>query len=278
MDKNQKQEILAKFKLWFKDSIIKNHKKNTLKLTDVKEFNINPFLIYYLSNYLEGNSDPESLAKVLILPRVLGTSITTTFGTAIQVFVTKVLDGYGSTTSGIDVEYIDQIDGRKKFCQMKSGPNALNKGDVKTIVDDFDAVKNLARTNSTALDYSDLVFALVYGERGEENSFIKQLEAKHVNVVIGEEFWYRFTGDKRFYYDLITVAGEVALDVDMKKSVDSVVKKLALQIEDRFQELFDNGSEHSSNLAAEPIEKYENDNWDIKLFFAFNVSNLDLFS
>ena len=97
MKASHKKEILSKFKIWFKDGLIESHKANTLKLTSLDAFNINPFLLYYLSNFLEGNSDPKSLAKVLIYPRVLGTSVTTSFGTQMQTFLTTVLDAYGST-------------------------------------------------------------------------------------------------------------------------------------------------------------------------------------
>ncbi len=77
MNVAEKEEILSKFKIWFKDGLIESHKANTIRLTSLDEFNINPFLLHYLSNFLEGNSDPKSLAKVLIYPRVLGTSVTT---------------------------------------------------------------------------------------------------------------------------------------------------------------------------------------------------------
>ena len=133
MTKIEKEEILQKFKFWFKDSLIASHAKNTKKLNSIKKFQVNPFLLYYLSNYLEGNSNPESLAKVLIYPRVLGTSITTSFGTHMQSFITKVLGAYGSTTKGIDIEFIDQIDKREKFCQLKTSPNSLNRDDYARI-------------------------------------------------------------------------------------------------------------------------------------------------
>ncbi len=235
----EKEQIIQKFKIWFNESIIQNHTKNTKKLVKVKEFQINPFLLYYLANYLEGNSDPKSLAKALIYPRILGTSITTTFGTSLQQFITKVLDGYGSTTSGIDIEYIDQVDKRKKYCQLKSGPNALNKDDVTTIVNHFKAVKNLARTNNISLEFNDLVFGLSYGEPSEKNAFIKKLEEKDVTVLIGKEFWTRFTGDKEFFFDLIKAAGEVAREVDMKEIVDNVISDLSKNIDDRFKDLYE---------------------------------------
>ena len=236
MNKKEKEGILIRFKEWFKDSLIESHRKNTEKLTDINKFNINPFLLYYLANYLEGNSTPTSLAKALVYPRVLGTSITTSFGTQMQTFITKVLGAYGSTTQGIDIEFIDQIDKRKKYCQLKSGPNAINQDDIKTIKDHFQGVKNLARTNNLHIDLGDLIFCLTYGEESEKNSFIKKLE-KDYTVYMGKEFWQRFTGDKYFYRDLILTAGEIAKEVNMKNIVDEVIEDLSKNIEKRFKTL-----------------------------------------
>src|ERR1700761_2278952 len=100
MSKIEKGKIIEIFKDWFRNELVISHKRNTEKLKDLNEFKINPFLIYYLSNYLEGNSDSKSLAKALIYPRVLGTSITTSFGMRMQDFVTKLLeDTQGSLIS-----------------------------------------------------------------------------------------------------------------------------------------------------------------------------------
>ena len=229
MNASEKQDILSKFKIWFKEGLIKSHKANTLKLTKLEKFNINPFLLHYLSNFLEGNSDPKSLAKVLIYPRVLGTSVTTSFGTQMQTFLTKVLDAYGSTTQGIDIEFIS-TDGKRKYCQLKSGPNALNRDDVKTIKGHFDGVRRLARTNNKDVGINDMVFCILYGEPHEKNAFVKELE-KDYPVLIGKEFWQTFTGDEGFYQDLIEAVAEIAKEVDMKSLVDGVIEKLANQIE-----------------------------------------------
>ncbi len=55
----------------------------------------------------------EALRKLLFYQRVLGSSITTSFGMKIQKLISELFEGYGSTTSGIDIEYIDAIDGKK---------------------------------------------------------------------------------------------------------------------------------------------------------------------
>lgn len=238
MDENTKQEIIGKAKTWMRDDLIESHRKNTEKLKDVTEFNINPFLLPYLGNYLEGNTNPETLAKVLVYPRVLGTSITTSFGTQMQRFISVVLEGYGSTTAGIDIEYIDKVDGRKKYAQLKSGPNAINKDDVTTIKGHFRELINRARTNNLDIQHNDLVFCLLYGEADEKNAFVKELEVDFT-VHMGKDFWTRFTGDEHFYHDLSIAMAEVANEVDMKEVVESVVNDLAPKIKAKFKEIYE---------------------------------------
>ena len=80
MDNTEKQEILAKAKMFFKKRIIDKHIVNTKKCEDLSKFNVNPFLHKYLAQYAFGDSSPQSMAKALIYPRILGTSINTSFG------------------------------------------------------------------------------------------------------------------------------------------------------------------------------------------------------
>jgi len=233
MTNEEKIEVLQKFKVWFKGSLIESHIKNTEKLKDISEFKINPFLLYYLANFLEGNSDYTSLAKALVYPRVLGTSITTSFGTQIQSFITKVLGAYGSTTRGIDIEFIDHYDGRKKYCQLKSGPQAINRDDVSTIKNHFREIRNLARTNNLNLQPTDMIFCLLYGENEEKNTFIREVEEDYP-VYIGREFWFRFTGDLTFYKDLITAIEDVSKEVDMKSFLDEIINEVALKLAEKY--------------------------------------------
>lgn len=109
MTEAERQAILSSAKTFFRTRIAENHKANTEKLTSLSKFNINPFTHKYLAQFAFGDSSPESMAKALIYPRVLGTSISTTFGTQLQYFCNEVLSSYASTTSGIDIEFIDAL-------------------------------------------------------------------------------------------------------------------------------------------------------------------------
>lgn len=223
-----KEAILRKAQDWFRLSIAENHIKNTEKLSNPSEFNINPFLVHYLSNFLAGNSDRKNLAKALIYPRVLGTSITTSFGTNIQKFANDVLDSFGSTTSGIDIEFIDQTDQKKKYCQLKAGPNTINKDDVETLAGHFRGVINLGRTNNLRLEHDQLIVGVIYGERNELSSHYKRLENQYFHPVHpGRDFWHRLTGDINFYTDLSKTIGHVAVESNYTAELDAVIQRLS---------------------------------------------------
>ncbi|OIQ95294.1 hypothetical protein GALL_226670 [mine drainage metagenome] len=229
MTEQEKIEILNKVKEWFRTTIIPNHISNTEKLTDPDEFNINPFLVSYIAAYLTGELTPTSIAKALIYPRVLGTSITTSFGQNMQTFISDVLsDTFGSLVPGIDIEFTDALDGRKKYCQAKLGPNTINKDDVVTIHDHFRAAKNLGRTNNLPVQQHDLVVGILYGESGQESSHYKKLRDTHdYPLYIGMDFWHRLTGDENFYAELTTAIAEVAIEAQGKDLIEDVSNTLA---------------------------------------------------
>lgn len=230
MTEEERQRILADAKSFFRTRIADNHIMNTEKLTSLKMFNINPFTHKYLAQFAFGDSTPESMAKALLYPRILGTSIATTFGTQLQYFCNEVLSSYASTTSGIDIEFVDAIDGRRKYCQVKAGPTTINHDDVKTIKDHFKAIRNLARTNHLDLNVSDCIVGVFYGTEGALCQSYKKINEDYP-VYVGEEFWHRLTGDSDFYYDLIDAFAEVADDMDSTALIQDIIQRLARELE-----------------------------------------------
>jgi len=230
-----KQSILQKVKEFFNDTIAVNHVKNTKKLGNLNEFIVNPFLNVYLANFAFGSSDPVDVAKALIYPRVLGTSITTSFGTNMQNFCSVVLSGYASLIPGIDIEFIDATDNRRKYCQIKAGPNTINKDDIITIQNHFDAVKNLARTNrQTEINPTiDCIVGVLYGSENNLSAHYKKIQ-KNYPVICGNDFWFRLTGDDSFYNELIDAFAEVAVDIDGREIIEEAITKLAEEIEETY--------------------------------------------
>lgn len=232
MTEAERQAILDKSKVFFRERVAENHKANTEKLTSLAKFNINPFTHKYLANFAFGDSSAINMAKALVYPRVLGTSISTTFGTQLQYFCNEVLDSFASTTSGIDIEFIDAIDGRRKYCQVKAGPQTINHDDVKTICDHFNAIKNLARTNGMT-DFNplfDCVVGVFYGTPSALSVHYKDIQ-KSYPVICGQEFWERLTGDAHFYDALINAFAEVADEINCSDAVENVINTLAKEIE-----------------------------------------------
>ena len=133
---------------YFRVRIFEKHISSSLtNNSKLKSYNINPIVVKYLSKVLENKYSPEGVAKALYYPRVLGTSINTSFGTQIQNMFVDLGLAQGSMIKGMDIEFIDYVDNRKKWCQLKSGPNTINSEDVNPLIKKFTDTINLARTN-----------------------------------------------------------------------------------------------------------------------------------
>ena len=152
----------------------------------------------------------------------------------IQNLISSLFEGLGSTTQGIDIEFIDAIDGRKKYCQLKAGPNTINHDDVTTIVNHFKGVRNLARTNNLNVGINDMIVGVVYGDQNELSSHYNRLNENYP-VYIGQDFWHRLTGKEDFYLDLIDAIGDVALEVDASQVIEDTIRKLEIEIAEKYQ-------------------------------------------
>ncbi len=230
MTETERQALLAQAKDFFRDRIAANHLRNTEKLENIDKFNINPFTHKYLAQFAFGDSSPESMAKALLYPRVLGTSISTTFGNQLQYFCNEVLTSFASVVSGIDIEFIDTTDGRRKYCQVKAGPTTINKDDVKTIKDHFKGIRNLARTNRLDVRTTDCIVGVFYGSEDDLSVHYRKINEDYP-VYVGADFWKRLTGEPEFYNYLIDAFVEVADEMNSKELMDSLVEKLSREFQ-----------------------------------------------
>lgn len=234
MKKSEQIILIEKAKQFFREEIVTSHiQQACIRAGKLSNYNVNPFLYKYLANFLRGNDDVRSIAEALVLPRVLGSSINTSFGMRIQKLISDLFDSLGSTTPGIDIEFIDAIDGRRKYCQLKSGPNTINHDDVETIFGHFKGTINIARTNNLNIGINDLIVGVIYGEVSELSSHYKRISTQYP-VFIGQEFWHRLTGKKDFYYDLIDAVGEVALESNGVQILEATIDSLTEDIKSKF--------------------------------------------
>lgn len=227
MDENQLLGIVTKY---FEEKIFDNHKINSLKNhSKLKSYKINPILVKYLSKVLEDDFTPIGIAKALYYPRVLGTSINTSFGTRIQNMFVELNLADGSLIKGMDIEFIDKIDNRKKWCQLKSGPNTINSEDVNPLLKKFSTVANLARTNQINLNNSDLILGVLYGTENQLSQHYKKIDEKHP-VIIGVDFWHRITGFPDFYNKLVINLDKMILSLDTESFFKKGYTELAEEI------------------------------------------------
>jgi len=227
MNEEQKQQLIESVKDCFRDIICINHINNTRKLVNPREFKINPFLVSYISNFVYGDNTRLNMAKTLVYPRIMQSSITTSFGMNFQTNIVGAFDAFGSAVPGIDIEFVDCLDGRKKYCQIKAGPSTINQPDVATITDHFAATRRLARTNNLNIQLDEMIVGVLYGERDQLSANYRSIENNHYPVYIGQEFWQRLTGDEGFYQDIIDAVGTVAIEADGRGLIEEVINTLS---------------------------------------------------
>ena len=235
MTNKEKTSIIQSGKEYFRQIIIPAHLKG-LEGLRLKDFDVNPFLINYLAAFLCGNTESLSLAKALVYPRVIGTSINTSFGSNIQYFIAglKEITSSGSAIPGIDIEFTDAIDGRKKYCQCKAGPKTINRDDIDTILGHFREFKGIARQNRLRISDEDLVVGVLYGESNKLSANYKTIATTYP-VYCGKEFWEHLTGDKYFYNRLTKAFGEVVEEenIDGSQLIESKIIDIAREIDEK---------------------------------------------
>lgn len=226
------KELLKNIVEYFNINIFENHIKASISThSKLKSYNINPIIVKYLSKVLENNYSPEGVAKALFYPRVLGTSINTSFGTRIQNMFVELGIANGSLIKGMDIEFVDKIDNRRKWCQLKSGPNTINSEDVRPLILKFTSTINLARTNKAlkGISNSDFIVGVLYGENDELSMHYRVIDRTHP-VIIGKEFWHRITGFPNFYDGLVIELQKCINNLDTKDLITIGCDTLAEEI------------------------------------------------
>jgi len=225
-------DLIIEIVKYFDIYIFEKHINASLKVhSKLKSYKINPIVVKYLSKVLDGNFSPEGVAKALYYPRVLGTSINTLFGTNIQKMFVVLGLAEGSRIKGIDIEFLDQIDNRRKWCQLKSGPNTINSEDVKPLIKKFTDNIKLARTNFalTGTSNNDFIVGVLYGELNELSMHYKKIDEIHP-VIIGRDFWHRITGFHDFYDGLVLALHETINNLNTKEFITNGCEELTNEI------------------------------------------------
>lgn len=212
------------------EKLVKKCKKKIIKL-EIGDFNINPFTHQYLANVGFGNTEPISIAKTLVYPRVFGTSIATSLGTQLQKFCITAGFAKASAVDGIDIEFIDKVDKLYKYCQIKAGPQTINRGDIRPICESFKAAKRRLKTNGNQkINDDNFALGVLYGQHSDLSNHYKQIEEDGWTIYAGKEFWYHLTGDEKYYKRLKDTFEKCAQKYDFSTEIEDAIQRIARQL------------------------------------------------
>lgn len=229
----QEIELINKIVSYIKTNILDNHITASIMVNSkLKTYNINPIVVKYLSKLLDNGYTPLGVAKALFYPRVLGTSINTSFGTRLQKMFVELGIARGSMLDGMDIEFYDLKENVERWCQLKSGPNTINSEDVKPMIKKFTDIINRARTNTAlkGISNSSFIVGVIYGESDELSMHYKEIDKVHP-VFIGADFWHRLTGYENFYFGLVAALHTTIMNLETEKVIELGCLKLAAEIE-----------------------------------------------
>lgn len=235
MEEEQKQQI----KNFLKDEFVRPIREKIEKGIKLKDFTINPFISISLSSGMCGSLSCENIAKALLYPRVFGTSISTTFGDKMQKLCTNYLGAVASGINGMDIEFEDKKEPQKVVAQLKAGPNTINSGDVKPIVEDMRAASRLLRQNRTQ-EMPTFAVCISYGEISDISSHYKNIAKEEIGgqintpIYIGKDFWHRLTGNENFYNELLTLFIEAFEEEDCSEIFQSNLDSLTAEIGNKY--------------------------------------------
>ncbi|MEK7076168.1 MAG: PmeII family type II restriction endonuclease [Patescibacteria group bacterium] len=207
---------------------------------NLADFNIHPFNLVALASGVFGEANSKNMAKALIYPRALGTSIVTSFGNKMQKLCVSLLEAEPSGVPGMDFHFTDKVDGGKVFMQLKAGPNNINSGDVEPILEEMRSAYRLLKTNMAGKKMPKFAMGIVYGTIEQISGSYKAIQNSSVGaqdnvpIFIGKDLWHRITGDTDFYFSLIDIFIELFEGENYSKSLDRAINNLAKEIQDKY--------------------------------------------
>lgn len=246
MKKELREELVKFFKEEFSVTL-----QNRLKIGySLKKFKINPFVLISTASGVFGEPTSKNMAKALLYPRVLGTSISTSFGDKMQALCTHYLGATGSAVEGMDIEFTDKTTNQRMVVQLKSGPNTINSGDVKPIIDHMNKAYRLYQQNREKV-IPNFAIGIVYGALEDVSQHYKNImkagvgSQPEIPLLIGKDFWHRVTGDESFYAEMIMIFFKLFENENYSKDLDLDIKLLSKEIEARY---FTNGKLDASRF------------------------------
>lgn len=220
--------LVTEIEKWFAEVVIEKNKKNIQKLKKANNFEINRYLAPYVSQALTGEITALGIARGLVQGRAMVTSLNTSFGDRMQIFIIdQIKQAVGSAIAGIDIEFVDCMDGERKYAQVKAGVSTINKDDVAPIVSKFKTIRSKARRDGVRINEDQTVICVLYGDKTSLSANYKKLIEEGVDVYVGDDFWERLTGEKGMEQRLFKACLNAASKAEVKSLIEASIEELA---------------------------------------------------
>ncbi|MFT5915459.1 MAG: hypothetical protein ACJAWV_002296 [Flammeovirgaceae bacterium] len=220
MEEAQRIELLEKAKSFFRKEIVGAHLNVACKkASKLSNYNVNPFLFKYLANFLRGNDDSRSIAEALVFSQIIDFEIQT------DKLIDAVFSCYKSDIDGVDIEFIDQKDKRRKYCQLYLNPDKIDFESSQFISKSFGKSIRNFRERELKIALNDMIVGVFYGEQNSLSSLYLSIPERYTTIV-GADFWHRLTGSDTFYPKMIDELFEILLEITKEKECQNEITQL----------------------------------------------------
>lgn len=147
---------------------------------------------------------------------------------------------------GRDVKWdivVERLDAVRCYIEVKSGPNDLDKGQVKSYAKEIDAVEK---------DGHKGIIGITYGKREADtvsiNLFKEYLTEWEEHTLIGTELWDYVSGDEEYHTKLTDQVRKTANAVLSRKSIIKMIDAKVVELTKSFNEKYGNVESYISQL------------------------------
>lgn len=116
------------------------------------------------------------------------------------------LVGNASKFAGMDFEFIDALDGRRKYCQCLMEPSRIGMKETAAILRNFANMMRGVCLCDLPFSPDDLVVGVMFGS-ADELSGSYTIVQSHYHVYCGADFWEHITGERDFYSCMVNACG-----------------------------------------------------------------------
>ncbi|MBC7233335.1 MAG: hypothetical protein H5T68_08875 [Chloroflexi bacterium] len=202
---------------------------HTIRRLEIKDLNINPFLIRLLAKEMDLN-DARSIVRWLVSQR-LERGTVTSFGLALQKAASVFSEGTG--VEGADI--LKTKEGRHYHIQVKSGPNTIPK-DLGV------RIAQLLRSAQRRNRGSVALFGMCYGSKQQVSNIVRQYveEEGGISWMTGRDFWEFISDDPECIIEIYRIAAQVGEEFRnaFGQTLSDILEAKIDELQGQFEELY----------------------------------------